>query len=671
MVAGDLVNTASRIQSHRRARARCTSATRRAARPSRRSSTRTPARTSCKGKVGLYTLWRALRVVSGARGALKSQGLEAPFVGRDRELRLIKELFHACADERHARTSSRSRASPGSASRGSPGSSSSTSTGSPQIIVLAPRPLPLLRRGRHLLGARRHGADALPDRRGREPRSALAKLRATLVEHIVDDGGAAVRRAARRASARARGAGTATSATTCSRPGGVFFERLADVEPRGDGLRGHAVGGRLAARLHRLPARVVARPSRSSSSRSRGRSCTSAGRRGAPAGATSRRSTWSRSRPPAMEQLLHGLVPGLPEEMRAQILERAEGIPLYAVETVRMLLDRGAARRRRAPSTGRRARSTRSRCPRRCTRSSPRGSTGSRPRSGGCSRTRAVLGKTFTRARARRALGTSTRPSSSRCSRSLVRKEVLGVQADPRSPEHGQYGFLQDLVRHVAYETLSKRERKARHLAAAAHLESAFSDEDEVVEVVASHYLDAYRVAPDAEDADEIKRKARAMLARAGERAASLAAAREAQRYFEQAAELADDAGRSARAFAGPGRPDGLATRDAAEAQGAVRAGARRVRRSAALSHAAARVSRAPRRRSTSARGTRRGGRAARAGAGDARRRRAGRGPGRRGGTARTLPRAQRPARRGGAAPRARARARRGARPARGVRCRR
>ena len=36
------------------------------------------------------------------------------------------------------------------------------------------------------------------------------------------------------------------------------------------------------------------------------------------------------------------------------------------------------------------------------------------------------------------------------------------MQADPRSPEHGQYGFLQDLVRHVAYETLSKRERRAQ-----------------------------------------------------------------------------------------------------------------------------------------------------------------------------------------------------------------
>src|SRR5439155_11143450 len=45
--------------------------------------------------------------------------------------------------------------------------------------------------------------------------------------------------------------------------------------------------------------------------------------------------------PEAMEQLLTGLVPGLPDELRAKILEHAEGIPLYAVETVRMLLDRG------------------------------------------------------------------------------------------------------------------------------------------------------------------------------------------------------------------------------------------------------------------------------------------------------------------------------------------
>ena len=70
----------------------------------------------------------------------------------------------------------------------------------------------------------------------------------------------------------------------------------------------------------------------------------------------------------AMEELLDGLVPGLPRRLREQILDRAEGVPLYAVETVRMLLDRGAARpgRRRLPAGA--ARSRRSRCPRRCTR---------------------------------------------------------------------------------------------------------------------------------------------------------------------------------------------------------------------------------------------------------------------------------------------------------------
>ena len=53
MVAGDLVNTASRIQSVAEPGHRASSATRRGARPSRRSSTRTPARFELKGKEGL------------------------------------------------------------------------------------------------------------------------------------------------------------------------------------------------------------------------------------------------------------------------------------------------------------------------------------------------------------------------------------------------------------------------------------------------------------------------------------------------------------------------------------------------------------------------------------------------------------------------------------------
>src|SRR5919204_544017 len=52
-----------------------------------------------KGKADPVQLWRAVRVIGGRGGALRSTGLEAPFVGRDRELRVIKELFHASAGE--------------------------------------------------------------------------------------------------------------------------------------------------------------------------------------------------------------------------------------------------------------------------------------------------------------------------------------------------------------------------------------------------------------------------------------------------------------------------------------------------------------------------------------------------------------------------------------------
>ena len=50
--------------------------------------------------------------------------------------------------------------------------------------------------------------------------------------------------------------------------------------------------------------------------------------------------------PDEVEMLLVGLAPGLPATAIAAIVERAEGIPLYAVEMVRMLLDQGVLRER-------------------------------------------------------------------------------------------------------------------------------------------------------------------------------------------------------------------------------------------------------------------------------------------------------------------------------------
>ena len=101
MVAGDLVNTASRVQSVAEPGSVLVGeATRRAT--ERAIVYEDAGSFELKGKEGETQLWRALRVVSGVGGALKSQGLEAPFVGRDRELRQIKDLFHVCAEERRA-----------------------------------------------------------------------------------------------------------------------------------------------------------------------------------------------------------------------------------------------------------------------------------------------------------------------------------------------------------------------------------------------------------------------------------------------------------------------------------------------------------------------------------------------------------------------------------------
>jgi tetratricopeptide (TPR) repeat protein len=119
---------------------------------------------------------------------------------------------------------------------------------------------------------------------------------------------------------------------------------------------------------------------------------------------------------------------------------------------------------------------------------------------------------------------------------------MLVLDSDPRSPERGQYGFVQALIQRVAYETLGRRDRKAKHLAASTYLSSDSGiDADEIAEVIAAHLLDAVRADPDGDDAEEVKDRARGWLVRAAERAAALAAPEDAQRAFEGAVELADE----------------------------------------------------------------------------------------------------------------------------------
>ncbi len=56
-----------------------------------------------KGKAAPVPAWRALRVVAERGGRGRSDVLEAPFVGRDDELHLLKELFDATSREGRAR----------------------------------------------------------------------------------------------------------------------------------------------------------------------------------------------------------------------------------------------------------------------------------------------------------------------------------------------------------------------------------------------------------------------------------------------------------------------------------------------------------------------------------------------------------------------------------------
>jgi class 3 adenylate cyclase/predicted ATPase len=537
MVAGDLVNTASRIQSA------AEPGTVLAGESTRRATEAAIAYEAAgsfelKGKAEPVPLSRALRVTAGVGGALKSTGLEPPFAGRDRELRLVKELFHASGDEGKAHLVS--------------------------VVGIAGLGKSRLgweffkymdgltegiwwHRGRCLAYGEGVAYWALAEMvrgragivEGEDPDSARAKLQAATEEYVPDPD---ERRFVEPRLAHLLGV---DQRSTHERDDlfaawRLFFERLAqqgpvvlvfeDMQWADVSLLDFVEYLLEWSRSHPIFVLVLARPDLTERHPDFGKGL---------------RNATTLSLEPlaadAMEALLAGFAPGLPDSLRTQILERAEGIPLYAVETVRMLLDRGLLVREgdvyrptgpvetlEVPETLHALIAARL--------------DGLSSEERLLLKQAAVLGKTFTKQAIAHLSGLPEAKLEPLLT-SLVRKEVVNLQADPRSPERGQYGFLQDLLKRVAYETLAKRERKSLHLAAADYLEGSWGPaEHEIVEVVASHYLAALEATPEAEDAGAIRAKARAHLSGAAERAASLAANEEAERYFEQAAGLSDDA---------------------------------------------------------------------------------------------------------------------------------
>jgi class 3 adenylate cyclase len=222
----------------------------------------------------------------------------------------------------------------------------------------------------------------------------------------------------------------------------------------------------------------------------------------------------------AMRELLDQRAPDLPRELVQPILERAGGVPLYAVEVARMLSDRRDREKGHRPDE---ARATAVQAAQIEVPDSLHGLIAARidslpPDERRLLLAAAVLGHRFRPGALVTVVGGDQARTRERID-ALLRRELLAVNEELSSPGHGEIGFVQDLVREVAYQTLARAERRALHLAAARYLETL--DED-VAEQLAGHLVQAHRLTSQPREADRLARRAVAALRHAARGATAL-----------------------------------------------------------------------------------------------------------------------------------------------------
>jgi class 3 adenylate cyclase/tetratricopeptide (TPR) repeat protein len=560
MVAGDLVNTAARLQGVAEAGTVLVGeATRRAA---ERAVVFEPlGEHSLKGKTSPVPAWRAVRVVAQRGGQGRADSLEAPFVGRDEELRQLKDVLHAVGRERRPRLVSIT---------GSGGIGKSRLVWELEKYVDGVSEAVYWHRGRspsYGEGVTFWALGEMIRRRARlteddDEATTRQRIATTLEEYAADEGereriGPALLSLLGVEEAPAGGRDALFPAWR------LFFERIAergttvlvfeDLQWADSGLLDfidHVLDW-----SRGLPIMVVtlARPE-----------------------LFDRRPDWGQGRrhltalalepltDEAMRQLLEGLVPGLPADALAAIVGRAEGVPLYAVEMVRGLLadeliDRQGERyavvgdlsRLRVPD------SLRSLIASRLDALAAEDRTLLQDAS--------VLGQVFSADLLAAATGADPEALVARL-RGLLRREVLDVETDPRSPERGQYRFVQSLIREVAYGTLARRDRRSRHLAVARHFESV--GDGELAGALASHYVAAHEASDAGAEADAIAAQARLALTGAADRAAALGSHDQAVAYLEQALAITTEPAQSAALLDRAARSAASAARDDAKAYG-------------------------------------------------------------------------------------------------------
>jgi class 3 adenylate cyclase/tetratricopeptide (TPR) repeat protein len=193
-----------------------------------------------------------------------------------------------------------------------------------------------------------------------------------------------------------------------------------------------------------------------------------------------------------MQELISGSIPGIPPSAVDRIVATAGGVPLFAVEMVRMLLADG---RLVVGETGVEVTGDLDHLE---VPSSVHAVVGARldrlaPDDREVARDAAVLGQSFT-VESLAGLREEQVDKVERRLSDLVRKEIFELVRDPRSPERGQYRWVQSVVREVAYGRISRSDRHDLHLRVARYLRDL--DDPEVAPLVASHYVVASEIAP-------------------------------------------------------------------------------------------------------------------------------------------------------------------------------
>jgi class 3 adenylate cyclase/tetratricopeptide (TPR) repeat protein len=540
MVAGDVVNTASRVQSAAEPGQVWVDETTRLLTSSAITFVDVGSH-QLKGKSDPIPLWSVRAVVAAMRGAQRADGLEAPLVGRERELRLFKELFHAAEETERPVLF---------IVDGEPGVGKSRMAWEFEKYVDGLSMPVRWHSGRcvaygegvafYALAEAIRGRLGAADADSADDPGELLDVR--LGQYVSDEEERSWLRPRLGALLGIGSVGTFPREDLFS-AWTTFLERAGEGNPvvlviddaqyADDGLLlfvEHLL------RVGSFPCFVVLLTRPGLLERH-------------PSLATNRRATvvhLPELDPRDIAELLGGLVVGLPDDIRAALVERSDGVPLFAVETVRSLIDRDLVVPRGGQyvladpqtldltSIGAPASLQALVAARLDTLSMPQRRVVDQA---------SVLGSSFKRGTVAGLCAEITDIDDVLAS--LVRLQILNQETSRLSAEFGQYQFTQSVVPQVAYGRLSRRDRKAGHLAAISQYQADIDGGQEaggdLAPILAQHYLDAIDAVPSDPDVEELTSAAIAHLQKAAARARSLGSPTEGAGHLSAALAHATD----------------------------------------------------------------------------------------------------------------------------------